>query len=496
MMFIMNKYLRAISVNFIFFVVSVVFFLLITPLAIKIMGEELFGLWAILSALMLFSNVGTLNIGAIVMKFLSEAPENYDLESRASQVMVSGYIIVFVMALLTAAILFLTRNVIVDSINLDIKLKGQFRLAYLIILIGVFPQFLSRVPHGYLLSRLYNREARQLEILSSISLWIGAVVLAWMSKNLVHIAVWSVFNNFFVLILYIKTVQRLLPLHMEIDILTLRNMLNFSGYMFLESLSIALFQHVDKVIVGITLGPVLAGVYSVGTSLALRLPMLTGQATEVMIPYASLKESLGDRERLFSVFRQLSYYVGFFLAGLGSVLIIWMQEIISFWISPDYAVRYSNVFRLLIVAYGWLSLCRPAHQALTGLGRVKFTAFTYFISTMLMLFSLFFWSSRFGLVGAAVSNMLMICLLVFNIFVYYLFQATFRWRDLMEDLRLGMFLPIIVYGLTQFLFYSSPMYKFGETIMVGILFSWLIAGDKLMKNKFIALKQTILHFKV
>jgi len=58
----MNKYLQAISANYIFFGINSIFFLIITPIAIRIMGDELYGLWTILIAILLLSNVGSLGM--------------------------------------------------------------------------------------------------------------------------------------------------------------------------------------------------------------------------------------------------------------------------------------------------------------------------------------------------------------------------------------------------------------------------------------------------
>ena len=103
----MNKYLSAISINFIFFIISLIFFLVITPLAIHLMGEEFYGLWAVLIALMLFSNVGSLGIDTIVTKFASEAPPQGSTQIQFNRVMSVGYLIVFAMSLITAVILLL-----------------------------------------------------------------------------------------------------------------------------------------------------------------------------------------------------------------------------------------------------------------------------------------------------------------------------------------------------------------------------------------------------
>ena len=358
----MNKYLRAVSTNFIFFAMNVIFFLTVTPIAIRVMGEEFYGLWVVLSAFMLLSNIGNLGIDAIVMKFSSEAPAQRQDQIRPNQIMTAGYFIVIAMWIITAAFLLLTRNLIANHINTSLELRGQFYQAILWITASILLNSSTRVPHGFLLSRLHNQPARQLELFSSISLWTGAIIVALIQKNLISIAIWCLLSNLLVFGMYFRASQQLLPFRIRLDKSTMTKMLHFSGYMFLESLAITLFQQFDKVIVGFTLGPALAGVYSVGTSLALRLSMITGQATEVMVPYASLQESLDRREKLYAIFRQLSRYMSLLLAAMGGLLIIWMHQILSLWISPDYADHYANGFEVLVIAYGLLSLSRPAHQ--------------------------------------------------------------------------------------------------------------------------------------
>jgi O-antigen/teichoic acid export membrane protein len=69
-----NKYLKAVSFNFLYLITSTIAFLILTPVAIRVMGEEFYGLYVILSSIMLFSNIGNLGIGTIVNKFYSPRP--------------------------------------------------------------------------------------------------------------------------------------------------------------------------------------------------------------------------------------------------------------------------------------------------------------------------------------------------------------------------------------------------------------------------------------
>ena len=207
----MNKYLDAISINIVYFAVNAIFFLSVTPIAINVMGVEFYGLWVMLSAFMLLSNIGNLGIDAIVMKFSAEAPTQDYAQKKSNRIITAGYFIVIVMSFVTAAFLLLARNLIGNNIHTSMELEKRFHQAILWIAASIFPQFLTRVPHGYLLSQFRNRSARQLELFSSISLWTGAVLIAHFQKNLVSIAVWCFFSNLLVFLLYFRASQRVLP---------------------------------------------------------------------------------------------------------------------------------------------------------------------------------------------------------------------------------------------------------------------------------------------
>ncbi len=202
----MNNYLRAISTNFIFFSISLLFFLAITPLSLSVMGEEYYGLWVVLIALMLFSNIGNLGIDIIVMKFSSEAQDSGNAQVRYSSIITAGFLIAFGMSIVTASALVITRNLIASNVNIAADLKWQFSQALLWIAVSICPQFLSRVPHGLLLSQLHNREVRRIELFYSISLWMGAIIIALIHKNIVFMAIWCLINNCLVFGLYYRNI--------------------------------------------------------------------------------------------------------------------------------------------------------------------------------------------------------------------------------------------------------------------------------------------------
>jgi O-antigen/teichoic acid export membrane protein len=449
------------------------------------MGEVFFGMWSILNAILLFSGVGTLGMTSVVNKFASEAG-NYAL--NVDDILSTGTLILVPMATITSGILISISGWVADNISVQPVVQLQFNQALLITAISLFPQFIGRIPYGYFLSQLKNEVARLIDLLTNMGLWIGGVTIAFFVKDLVLIAAWGLFVQIASMIALFLLLNNSYKWHWHFSYVTFRRMLNFSAFTFIESLAVLLFQQFDRILVGITLGPVAAGVYSVSTSVGGRLSTITGQATDVMIPYASRKMSLLDHEKFYEVFRKLSKAVELLVSIIGTILVIWMNVILSIWISPNYAASYADIFRIIVIAYAILSLSRSGHQTLTGVGRVKFTSMTYLITSIAMLSSVYILSKHFGLIGAAVANFCIVGLLIFNLSVYSRYGKLSRWRDAVSGLSLGITLPIFSFLIVYWtnLLIVHLLFTIGVVIFVGIK---VVQDEFLLANISLVLKK-------
>jgi O-antigen/teichoic acid export membrane protein len=482
----MNKYLRAISLNYIFFIISTVFFLIITSLAIRIMGEEMFGLWSILNAILLFSGIGMLGMGSIVNKFGSEVGEK---ALSVNSILTAATIILLPMAGLIAAFLILTRRWISSQIGIAPSDQEQFSTAMIFTAISVFPQFVSRIPHGYLLSQLKNKQVRTVELGINIAMWSGAVLIAYLTHNIVWMALWALVIQIAGFLTLWAIMLSIIGFQWMIEETAIRRILNFSGFSFIESLAISLFQQFDRILVGFVLGPSAAGVYSVASSVALRLSIVAGQATEVMLPYASKTNSDDNHSVLFDVFRQLSKIIGILIGALAAILILWMDTILGLWISPEYAEKYSGVFRILVIAYFILSSVRTAHQTLTGMGKVKFTSLNYLATTIIMLFNVYIFSINYGLFGAAIANMSMMGLVLMNFKAYKLLSKVNSVRNILLDYYVGIIMLLIAFLVTLFNLPLSA--KIVSSFLIVLFLIYEIVHDR----KIIAyLKKNFAHF--
>jgi O-antigen/teichoic acid export membrane protein len=448
----MNKYFRAISHNYIFLAISTLAFLILTPIAIRVMGEEMYGLWSMLNAILLFSGIGVLGMGTVVNKFASEGGEQ---ALQINSILSAATIILLPMSGLVALILFLGRGWIASQFGLAPGYQQQFSVAMIFTALSIFPQFLGRIPHGYLLSQLKNKLARAVELGINISMLTGAVIIAYIAQNLIWMALWAFIVQTIGMATLFAIVLSEINFQWKIEVPVFRRLLSFSGFSFLESLAVSLFQQFDRILVGFLLGPAAAGVYSVGTSVALRLSIVAGQATEVMLPYASRKYSDNEHVGLYSTFRKMSKIIALLIGMFAALLILWMDKLLSLWISPEYSIKYTKIFCVFILAYFLISLSRVGHQTLTGMGKARFTSLMYLFTSILMLAGVYLLTKRNGLMGAAMANLIMVLLLSFNLFVYSKFSKLNLFNDFVKDNCLPIVMLFIAYLMTLQPIHSS-----------------------------------------
>jgi membrane protein EpsK len=298
------------------------------------------------------------------------------------------------------------------------------------------------------------------------------------AQNLTLLALWNLFVSLTVLGVFLFRTYRLIGLRWLPTRVTIRRLLGFSPFMFIESAAINLFQQFDRLLVALMLGPAASGIYSVATGVGLRMSIIAGSVTEVLLPYASRKHSLGEKHNLEIIVLKVTRYISLMAALVGGLLIIWMRELLTVWISPQYAEANALFFCVIILAYSILSLSRPAHQTLVGLGKVRFTSLVYLGSAALMLATVYLLSMTGGLLGAGYANLVMTLLLCMSLYLYRWFESSQVWRYFATDLILGV-LPLVA-GLILVAMRCALPLKWVYTIgMLGLVFFVLARDDEL-----------------
>lgn len=393
--------------NVSYLVIQSLLFVVMTPLVLKALGPKLYGLWTILAAITGFANLGNFGIGAGVTKYVSEFSVGEQAGAEISGVVSFSFIFLLLTGLLTGLLLFLLRHWIAAKMAHHVGEAMPLASALVIVAWGIGLIFLMQLPKGVLFGLVYHKVVGAFDVAQSVAILGAALIIGLNGGGIVALALSLVLINLaFLLILSVVALQvtRSFALHFTLNRGLARKILKYSLFAWISGLGSILFSQGDRVLVGILLGPVAAGAYSICTGVAARLNSLASSATQVLVPFASSYQAHGKNTEIAKVYFHLLRLVGCLLAAAGIVLILWSKWLLSVWISPQFSLSYSGVFGILILAYTLFSISAPGYHIAFGLGRPEVPAITTVGGALIMLVCIGILSPTWGLPGAAVAN--------------------------------------------------------------------------------------------
>ena len=299
-------------------------------------------------------------------------------------------------------------------------------------------------------------------------LWIGAVILGKNIADIEILAQWWVIVEFIILIgysiwFYIFTIKKMRFQELKFSLPPQnerREIIRFSSYSWLSSLGVSLFQSIDKVIVGLVLNPSAAG-YMERNQFGNTNNYDINEFAQVITPAVSKIDLKAELSKLQDIFHYLSQILSLLISSATLLSVIWIEEILSIWISPEFAADYALAFKILFIAYGVFTLANPAHRFLLGIGKIKVPAFTFLGASTLTLLIIYISGNVWGLVGAATANIAYSIILIMH-FILLKQLSLPGMKTLWQDWNISL----ILYSLAIMnIWANTTVVKIGLTVI-------------------------------
>ena len=187
--------------------------------------------------------------------------------------------------------------------------------------------------------------------------------------------------------------------------------------------------------------------YFVPWSLCYRMWALAFNVTTAAFPAASAMASSGNMEKLKDLYLRGNKMVMGLAALPALALALMSQEVLRYWISPEFAIQGSLTLKLLSVAFYVNCLVHMPDAICSGVGKPRIGAEYSVVESTLKIGSLFALVPRFGIVGAA-SGYLAVQVILAPWFLKRtnaLVDA--RWRDLFVGSYAPLAFPVGITGL-------------------------------------------------
>jgi O-antigen/teichoic acid export membrane protein len=461
--------------NLWFFGMHSVLFLVFTPWLLKVLGEELYGFWSILAAIVGFASLGNFSLGSALVKYVAEFHISENSRDSLSAAILFGFVSLLLLGSFVGMVVFILGGRIVDWFSSVPTSPTDLITAIRVVAISIVPLFITQVPIGVFAGLVRYEVSGVISIIQQAMLLIGSLIIGYYARGIVNLALWYLFVQVLICMLSLFIAWRIIrpfQLHLVMDRRISRRLIEYSFASWIANLGGMLFGSADRILVGIFLGPSAASVYSVATGAAMKLNQLLGPITDVLMPFSSSYQALGKDDSLSFALSYGSRVAACLLVGAAGTLILWAEPLLSWWISPEFAIRYADHLRALFICYAIFSMDATAYQMSRGLGVMLVPAIITISSALLVLFLISILSPKYGLMGAVMANFGYTLVLGINFHVATKLALNPRTAVLRP---LGP--PLIVLLLLtpiSFLFNMSAGLKVVTTVILLSILGWMV----------------------
>ncbi len=402
-------------------VFPIIFALIVTPVVVRGLGNELYGLYTIIVGFISYSF--TFGIGKTAAKYVSEYKATGETD-KISETVSSAFWLSLVIGVVGAAIVALTANYIVsDVLLIPTPLHDTAMIAVYLACFTILVTMLSQV-FQYVLQGLQRFDHFLfLTNLSVFLLNLGSVLIVIEGYGVLALLVWNLIVAATIGAAFYFNARRLLPeftFRFSVNFELWKASLNYS-------FSIIIYQVFGNILLLFERGWI---VRKFGTQ-ALTLyvvPMMIGLyfhgfiSSLVLVIFPVINELLTDKEKLNRLYQTSSKIIltltGFFLVTsvvTGRVFLqVWMNDefaVASYWVLVNHALTFS-VLSVVVVVWQmneshraasvnaivtvlWLIISVPLMIALSDQWQLTGIAFARFTGVTIFLAMIFFAEHRF-----------------------------------------------------------------------------------------------------
>ena len=391
--------------NMLNFLVTLPLLFIITPLILKFVGKEVYGIWSLTATIIIFAELfggvySPTALGIVVPKF-NPKKQAKDINEIINTLFVfylgSAVVMFFIYLLAEGQIIKLFFKVGEPLIPIT---KFVLGVSFYLFLVNFVLTSFAYMFHGF--NILYPAH-----ILHSVMAYlrvgcmIGALFMGYGIKGIVIVQMASIFLETTLLIIFAKRVFPPLAFNPKMySFAKLKMIFSLSVKLMFTRLSLIVNQNVDKLILGYFINPVMVAYYQIGASITKYISQVPGMLSSISLIQAVAELKNKDKlDKVYNLYDRTNKYIFFIALLLASGIVIFGKEFLFLWLGQGYTQAYV-VLVFLSFSYTYSLVGIPVMYILNGLEKVNgpmiIAAFTAVLNIVLSIIL----TKSYGLLGA------------------------------------------------------------------------------------------------
>jgi O-antigen/teichoic acid export membrane protein len=377
--------------------------ILAAPFLVHRLGLDQYGLWMLVNAVVGGMGILSAGFGDATIKYVSTYRGKGDrsgvINSIRGTITINLILGSIFAGLVWALAPFAVHHLFKISPDLQSASVLMLRIASFILLLRSIESVFISTLRAY---EKYGPPAK-LNIISRASVIVAAVVLTSLGYGVVAIMVATLIiasssTTLQAVAVRIVVGPMLFLPHFGREVLS--ELASFGIFTWLQGLSSVAFTHVDRLLVGATLGTSTLAIYTICVQATQPIHGLIAAALNFLFPHISSRHEAGEHassRRMFRFVMPLNFLLA---AVLSAPFILFPRELLRLWMGAEFARVGHTLLSLLAISFALLALTVVPHYTLLALGRVKFVSSLNIATGAGLLLVMLLILPRTGMLGA------------------------------------------------------------------------------------------------
>ncbi len=345
--------------------------ILIIPYIMLKLGQDRFGIWALVSVIFGVFTALDFGTGTAFVKYFSEYEAKKEAENF-NRVMVAGFFLMVIFSSLLILVVFLLKSDIIIFFNIPIHLKNEATFVFTTAAIifgfnntfGVFQAILKGM--------------QRMEISNSINIIVstiyvigifGALHYGFGLRGLILIHGIRIFLINIASIVYSKKIFSALSFKISyFDFTKVKSILSYGVKMQINSIANLVNLQTDKTIIGYFLNLASVTAYEIGQKISLFSRMIVGLAFSALVPAISELDATGKRQSIVKLYERGNKYMASFAFPILIFTITFAGFLINLWMGSGFE-KSVFVARLLVLGVFVNMLTGVGVMIVRGIGK-------------------------------------------------------------------------------------------------------------------------------
>jgi O-antigen/teichoic acid export membrane protein len=431
------------------------------PFIVKKMGLDVFGVYALIIAIMGYLGVMDLGIGQSIVKFVSEY-HSQKYSSKVVETINNSITLLFISGFLGTLCILCCADYFPIFFNVPAEIVRDTRYAIIcssfVFLLTIVMSGLSSVLNG--LQRFDITSKLMLAYNSSLVLF--TVIVLYEGGSLSSVML----SNIGLLILFIAFVFRyiyiLVPdysFKFSLKIKSLKPLMHFGLFLAVSRISGIVFTQFDKLFIGSILGTAAVSYYAVPSRVMNSLLMGVASMGFAIMPKASEISLPEYQKEQSALYLKATRYFILFITPIFLIFILLSKRFMTIWMGGEFAEHSWLLMSLIAISYYLSASTNIAWNIAVGMGFSKLQAIFAVILTVISLGALYPMTVYWGIQGTALavlsgSVIVPITFYYLNRYIFHIHQWIFLKKVFLVPIVSSVATTVVVLVISPWLPYT------------------------------------------